>query len=400
MQITSRIFWLRLTGYVGVSLNSMLVPLLIYTLTRSTLFAGVSLCVEWIPKLGLYVFGGALLSGWSNHRAHLGLEVLRLLAFGGMALAACHVLPWWMVSISAAVFQGTSALSNILFENVVSQWWPECSKAEGHARLLNADMLAGFLATGLGLLTNSVLLMLMLGMMSQLLAAILVWTWRNQVHVTQEHCRVEIQKVCRMTLKALGHLNAGLLKVSLIALALSLPSAALISTFPFVLAQAFPGHSMGAREIALGALVRTLTTLLVMQGVRATIKRRPGAEGCFARLSVVCVCFATLLFVFGPGGLALVGLFATGWAGMLALPWTRTARQALLPADFQIRYSLTGLLASIEALAYLVGAACIAASGGNLKLLARLSLVPVCLVIAGALIVGVFSLQTPRLERP
>ena len=90
---TNKIELLRFGGYVGVSLNGLLVPLLVFQLTHSASLAGLSLLIEWLPKMGFYLFGGALSKQLSGQRAHRRLELFRLGALASLAGAAAGWLP-------------------------------------------------------------------------------------------------------------------------------------------------------------------------------------------------------------------------------------------------------------------------------------------------------------------
>lgn len=370
----------RFMGYMGVSFCGILVPLLIFKLTGSTTFAGLALAIEWLPKLGLYIFGGGVISYWSSKTTHLYLEIGRVVVVGLLAIAALTSLHyWWLIGLAAMLYQCTNALSNILFENLVTAWWE--NKAEGHARLLKLDLTAGVIAAGLSLALPSLAVLLFLAFLVQGLTLAIVAHHGSAFYPKNKSDGKGLASVLKSTQKAICIINKSMLGLAGLSMAVTVPFTALIVVLPFVLKEVFPSIDINAQIIALATLARTTIAFGAMHGVRYVLAKNASATPYFAFLSVGCTIAGFPLFLSNSPMAMLLGLALMSLTGFLYSPWARTLRQELISEEPEdLRASLTGLLISIEASTYLLGAGLVLLSHNDMKLLALLATAPLLVI--------------------
>lgn len=187
LSLFSKLYWLRALGYFGVGLNGILIPLLIFKLTGSATLAGISLLIEWTPKLGMYLFGGSVISALSPKRSHIGLEVVRIFAIIGLGLASLNFIPWVGVAAIAATYQCTNAISNILFETLVNHHWPKDDTPEGFASIGNADLLSTLIVASLAFVLPDINWLIAIALITQLATLVAIYNWQHETHPETVH---------------------------------------------------------------------------------------------------------------------------------------------------------------------------------------------------------------------
>lgn len=333
------IVFLRFLGYVGVYINATVVPLLIYKITGSTTYAGLALMVEWLPKLFFYLQGGVWAAKLGSGRAHVIAEGMRVVAFG-VLLMAWGAGVWWAVALAAAMVQAANAICNIVFESLGAPYG-----IHGHVRLMQADLAAGVAIVPLAYFLPLESL-IVLGVILHLVCVLAVG---------------RLQRYYGTVLAVRGNVVEGVKKflsyrplvvLVLAGLVFSVPGAMAASTLPFILKEANPLW-VGAFAISVFNLVRVLASFVLLE----TVKKR-SRDNRLAWESVVGVGLGTALVVWGGGVWIAVGLMIAFASGSLWGAWSRQLRQEYLPeAD---RLPLTGIIISVEAMAYLIGAAILA----------------------------------------
>lgn len=366
---------LRFVGYAGVQLNALLVPLLVFRLSASTALAGAALLVEWLPKLALYLTGGALTTRFGRQSAHLGLEWARLAALTGLGLCALGWGSVWVVALCAAAYQCSNALSNILFETAVTQWWSPSTRAIGHASLLKADQAGCLLALLAGLLLKEPVWLVLAGILLQGALVTAVAHTRLQLHPLGQPGASPRSLGSQLRADAQAASQGPLVRFAAAAALLGVPAALTFSALAYFLDRAQPGAANNAHWISALLLVRTGLSLVVLQWVQAALKSA-GRERPLAMLGLAVLALAALA-VAAP--LPLLGLLAAvavlGTAGSLYLPLLRHVRQDLIGLHVPqgSRAGVTGILISVEAGAYLIAAVLLATMGGQLVLMALLA---------------------------
>lgn len=382
-----RLLWvLRLGGYAGVQLNALLVPLLVFRLSGSTALAGAALLVEWLPKLGLYLTGGSLTTRFGRQSAHLTLEGARLAALAGLGVCAMGWGSVWVVALCAAAYQCSNAVSNILFETAVTQWWSSPTRALGHASLLKADQLGCLLALLAGLFLAEPVWLVFAGLLLQGGLVVLVAATRRQLHAPVQPDASLHSLGSQLRADARAAAQGPLVRFAAAAALLGVPVALTFSALAYFLDRAQPGAANNAHWVSVLLLLRTGLSLVVLQGVQVALKasrrQRPLATLGLAVLTMAALAVAAPLPL--PGLLLAVAVL--GSAGSLYMPLLRHVRQGLIGLHVPqgSRAGVTGILISVEAGAYLLAAALLATMGGQLGLM---SLLAALCAVAGALLV-------------
>ena len=135
---------LRFIGYVGSSTSTLILPILVYKITNSPFFAGLTMFFEWIPKLWIYLFGGHILLKVGIKKIYLLMDGLRAFSFI-LFMLAIHFNNQAYIFIAAPIMQGMNGFSNIIFELFVVSWWPVKGRLKGFSQLFYLDLLASVL---------------------------------------------------------------------------------------------------------------------------------------------------------------------------------------------------------------------------------------------------------------
>lgn len=382
---------LRLLGYGGVQFSALLVPLLVFQVTGSASLAGAALVVEWLPKLALYLVGGSLIQRFSGAAVHVSLDVARLVALCALLASALGFGGLWLVAAAAATYQCANALSNVLFERAVTQWWPRERHSAGHALLLQRDQLGCFLVLAFALTVSMPEVLAAVALVLQALALGLVLHARGVIHrESRPHQRANLWAQIRGDLGAVAHRPpAGF---AVMALMLAVPAATVLSSILFYLDQAEPKLAQPAAWMAGILLARAGISLLALEWVKKRLL--PGADKRLAVAGFVLSLVAAVpLIVPGTTGLVLaVSIVVLGTASCFYLPWLRAERQALIErlVPAQNRRGATGVLIAVEACSYLIGAGLLVALGDSLPVLA---IAAAAFGAAGA-VLAMFQLRT------
>lgn len=373
IKIQQQIGFLRFSGYVGVSINGIAVPILIYQLTNSAAFAGLSMLVEWIPKLFLYITGGRLAARWKPNIAHIALECSRVVALILLLMSSTGILNIYAISIAAAVYQCANAISNILFENLVTKWWCTDTRMAGHSLLYKRDIESGLIALCLGLLLKDPTLLLIMGTIIQIIVTIFVLKWSKNLHEATKHTQDSLVFLLKGVYKDLKHLSGtGLIPLALLGLSLGIPGALFYSALPFFLSEASSSWSM-PEIIFMFGLTRTILNIGWLNILQRTLKEKTQKNETLVWLSFIWFFIGCICILISTPVLLIAGAVWLAISSSLYSPWSRTTRQELLPSDINVRLSLTGVLIATEALSYLAAALLLIVFGNNVMLALAIS---------------------------
>lgn len=361
-----QIEFLRFAGYIGVSLNGIIVPVLIYQLTGSAAFAGFSMLIEWLPKLVLYVSGGRLAARWQPAKAHLFLEIARIAALSLLLLSSLNIASVLVISIAAATYQCANAVSNILFENLVTRWWSETTRISGHAVLVKRDVESGLIALLLGVLIHNPVVLLVMGTIIQALVVCLVFIWSKKLHACTTPVSEPIISIVSRIKHDLKYLpGTGLLPLAFLGFGVGIPAALFYSALPFYLEAASPDWSSPDIVFMFG-LTRTLLSISWLNMLQRTLKHFPDKGPHLAWSAFIWMTIGCAGIVSTTPIMLLAGAFWISIAGAFYSPWARTTRQERLPEDTAARLSLTGVLIATEAMSYLAAACLLLVFNSNI----------------------------------
>lgn len=349
---------LRFVTYIGAQLVALAIPLLIFKLTQSLTFAGLALLIEWLPKLGLYFSGGALVWRFGERRCLLVLNLLRAAVFATLALVCLGYGNVWLVAACAAVYQCANAVSNVLFESLVTRHWPPEIRASGHARLMKCDQLGCIAALLLGLVYLQPLALVLWGLAAQIICfALLARSWPLLSPAHTHHEGPALPQVWQQLTRDIHAVKqADLLSFSAMSMLVAVPFCCLFSVLAFYLNRAQPGVADNAQILSLVLLGKTVLSAGVLSWLqqRLTLRGHETRYGIIGMVMIVA-CAALASQPFGlPVAIVLLLLLSVGW--ILYQPWVRSLRQELVArmVPESSRGGVTGILISVEALSYLV----------------------------------------------
>jgi hypothetical protein len=384
--VQAQVIWLRFSAYVGVTLNGLLVPLVLYQITGSTSAAGLAVFAEWAPRIVLSVYGGHLAARLRSKHVHLALEIGRVVALVLLLLAVLRVVAWPVIAVAAALYQCTNALSNILFEALVSANWSQTTRSQGHASIGQADMEAAMLASLAGWLLLKPQWVLGMALGLQVLVVGLVALWRHRIHAALDTTRSSQALGIADIWKAWGAAGPRFKRIALLSAMTGLPLAAFLSALPFVLHAAFPRASMNLHTMALMTGVRLVLAVVVLRWVGRVLKTRAHIPrwlvvGAYGALFVGATFVLT-----NAAWLVVTGVCLVAAGQVMAMPWLRTTRQALMPQDPAGRLGLTGFVVMADSSSYLCAALGIYASEGSMRALAGFCWLALAVAVASWLL--------------
>lgn len=360
---------LRLLGYAGVQFNALLAPLLVFQLTGSASLAGIALFIEWVPKLALYLGGGALLQRFGSLRMHGFLEAGRLAALSCLVLCAAGFGSVWVVALAAAVYQCSNALSNVLFERAVTLWWTPADRPAGHAAFMQQDQWGCLLALLIGLVLHRPLALAGVAWLLQAVNFAFVLRIRGSLYPRAERAvGTSFWSQLRTDFVAVAHPDIA--RFAGMALLLGIPAAFVFSSLAFFMDRALPGAASGTGWLSGLLLARTGLGLVALHGVKAQLgKSQNEVELAIVGIAIMLVSTA-LLSLRIPMLAVIAGTAVLAASACLYLPWLRTECQELITSLIpeSSRPGATGILIAVEAGSYLVGALLLSVLGSRLDI--------------------------------
>lgn len=364
------IIFSRFLGYCGVQLNALIVPLLVFATTNNAALAGLALVFEWVPKLFVYLIGGAYIDRVGKKISHKALELTRLiLLIAFILIQILDIKSVILIGIVAGVYQVCSAISNIIFEQLVTSSWEANERTGGHSKLLKADQLACFLMLCAGILISNLVALNILAVAVQLFTCFVVFSQSDKIHnnnsdsllptASTDSSMGDVWRSIGLSFKTLT--TSSFVIFILCTFLFALPGAFVGSAFTYLLSQknlevsSFVLSQVGLIRVAVSWIglqflgmklisgSSRLHSLFVIMGLGAL------ALGCLA-LSAAQSYSAVLLFN-----------VLLGAASILYLPFVRAVRQNLImdsiSKNSKISVSaLTGAMQGVEAMTYLFAA--------------------------------------------
>jgi hypothetical protein len=261
-----------------------------------------------------------------------------------------------LVACAAALLQSCSALSNLLFEAAVSRWWPVEQRAAGHAQLLRLDLTAVVLA--LPLLAWLPLPALPAAAMAAFAVNCLAgMVCGHRVFDGAGQPQVSLPRLLDKTRRNLGAIfgNRSLRGLTLLSVSVAVPAGVVAAQLPVFLHPVSAALAGDTVFLSSFAALRALSAVAVISLVKKRLRAgRSRLRLLWAGLLLTAAGMAGMLAARG----ALVYCAAIVMLGLgfyLYTIFARERRQELIPDSD--RTSFTGLLISMEAVSYLLGAA-------------------------------------------
>lgn len=345
----------RFTGYIGVAISALVIPVLVYRISGSVFTAGLAMMAEWVPKLATYVFGGGLVQQASPRRAYVTIEALRVLSMALLMLAALRSDSVVLVGAAAALLQCCNAVSNLLFESAVSRWWPAEQRGEGHAQLLRLDLMAVVLMLPLlsWMPLPALVAVAMAAFAANCIGGLLIG---HRVFDSAGQPRLSLPRLLGRTWHNLGAIaaNRSLRGLSILSVAVAVPAGVVTAQLPVFLLPVNAALADDTVFLSTFGAIRALSAVMLI----SVVKKRLHA----GRSRVRLLWTSLLLTASGMAGMLMApnsiiyctAIVVLGLGFYLYTIFARQRRQELIPDSD--RPSFTGLLISMEAVSYLIGA--------------------------------------------
>ena len=354
--IQNLVIYLRLLAYIGVNFNAIIVPILIFKFTGSVAIAGMALFFEWCPKLLFYLFGGSFISYFTAKKTHITIEIIRIITFLGFLLTILFLQHWIYVAICSAIYQATNAISNIINETMVNNHWKDDIKPIGYSKLLKADLEAAFIAMAIAFFVSNLIYLTSIAIFIQLFVCIFIFTNINKIHLMGEDQKMSFLENIFLIKKALILTDKNVFKLSALALLQGITGSLVFSTLTFYLTKAFHSNTIEADYFALFSMIKIIFCIFLIKLLTVIFSKKLITEKQAAFISFFTSITSLLIITYLDYFYAAIALITLGFSLYLYAPWHRTLRQSLLPDDLKLRYILTGILISIEAFCYILGA--------------------------------------------
>jgi len=366
-----RIGDLRYLGYVSTQLCGILVPILIFQLTQNAALAGVAMMIEWAPKLFFYLAGGSCIAHYGQRRMHLLLDAVRLLSLSLLLLGTLNLANVWLLAVAAALFQCANAVSNILFELSVTQWWDKEQRALGHSSMIKRDQYGCLTGLLLAAVLADPFILCLIALASQLATIILVHRYAPSIYQAGE----KVSAAGRSILRQMRHDMAAfkrpaLMRLTFFCMLTRLPIAIVFSMAVFYLHRAQPDLANPIQLFSALMLVRGVGSVLLIEMMQRWMKRGV-SEVSLARWGYILMLLSGLAAVLPlPLLPSIVVLLSIILASILASPWQRSNRQQMLRLHTvpEAQAGVTGLMISIEASSYIAGAGLVALFGSDMTM--------------------------------
>jgi len=388
-KIQRRIGDLRFLGYVGAQLSGILVPILLYQLTHNVALAGLALLIEWAPKLFFYLAGGSFIAHYGRRQMHLLLDVVRIGALALLLLGTLGYASVWSIAIAAALYQCANAVSNILFEVSVTRWWSEDERAHGHASMMKRDQLGCLSGLAAAALLPDPLLLCCITIVTQLYSIALVRHLAAHIYQADDEGAAPAANLrAQLGRDMQAFKQPVIMRYTFFCMLTRVPIAMVAAMAIYFLHRAQPDLGNPTQLLSTILIVRSVGSVLLLEFMQRKLKGGLSesrlAQWGFA-LMLLSGVLAVLPLALLPSITVLISILL---ASYLCGPWQRTYRQKLLRhyAPHCSQAGVTGLMISVEASSYIVGAGLVALCGNDMTVALASG---ATLAMAGT--IGVFS---------
>lgn len=366
-----RIGDLRYLGYVSTQLCGILVPILIFQLTQSAALAGVALMIEWAPKLFFYLAGGSCIAHYGQRRMHLLLDAVRLLSLSLLLLGALGLANVWLLAVAAALFQCANAVSNILFELSVTQWWDKEQRALGHSSMIKRDQYGCLTGLLLAVVFSDPFILCLIALVSQVVTIVLVRRYAPYIYQAGDRVSAAGRTILRQVRHDMAAFRRpALMRLTFFCMLTRLPIAIVFAMAVFYLHRAQPDLANPTQLFSTIMLMRAVGSVVLIEMMQRWMKRGV-SEVTLARWGYSLMLLSGLAAIWPlPLLPSIVVLLSIILSSILSSPWQRSNRQQMLRLHTvpEAQAGVTGLMISIEASSYIAGAGLVALFGSDMSM--------------------------------
>jgi Na+/melibiose symporter-like transporter len=336
----------RFIGYIGVSTSTLILPILVYKITGSPSLAGLTMLIEWVPKFLMYIYGGQLIQKIGINKAYFWIDLLRAITFV-LFLIAVSFNNKNFLFLAAPIMQGCNGLSNLVFESLVTSWWKEEDHVSGYSQLFYLDLSATIIMMPLiSLLPLNAILILGIIVFC---INFLVGLWSRYEHLVPLS---RLNSKGFNVFKNVGEIrsNKPLASCSLIGLSVTIPFV-LINTQMFFFLTHFENNITNfvsfISNYKAALLICSIIVLSFLKKVKDPIKILLFSYFLIYS-SLIALCFSKSMNTF----LISFMVYTLGFHSFVI--FNKSYRQKIISKDKRLQF--TGLLASLEAISYIIAA--------------------------------------------
>lgn len=354
-QVTIRA--LKFVGYAGVSIASLMIPLFIFKISGNIAAAGLCMLLEWFPKIIIYLVGGGLARHVGALKLYRRLEIARVLAMLLLLLTTGPLAFIWVVAFASATIQCSNAMSNILFESLVKEWW-DTEKGKGYSLLMRGDLLAGIIVVpALSYLpTQGILMVGVIAFIANVIASYFLKKIIFEKLDTQPSGEESFKSLAKGAYAGAKDIFAhkALSRLTQLTIMIGLPGGMIMTQLPFFFNKTNTALAGSALFLAWFASGRSVCAIAALKFSSWVVHRG------FSSKKIMI--FGVVANIFGPLMVVwchelweqCLGVIFMSSGFFLYTVFSRERRQILL-SEHQDPISLTGIMSAIESMAYVGG---------------------------------------------
>lgn len=138
------VFSSRFLNQLGMFLFLFLTPIIVLKMTNSPIFAGLTLILEWLPKMSIYLQSYKIFSIFKLKKLIIFFHILQI--FGILIyFLSYHYSNVYLFIFSIPIIQFTNAFNNILIEKLIVKLWIKNDWIKAHRLNLNINLIVTLL---------------------------------------------------------------------------------------------------------------------------------------------------------------------------------------------------------------------------------------------------------------
>ena len=327
----------RLSKSFTDSLFSLILPLVIFNITKDPFWAGVAVFLEFFSRIVGNLTLAKVLNILSERTYLLILSFLKTMAYLASTLFLFDFFTWHVLLLSCIFSQLYGSVLSNLYE-INAKKWAGCS-VKGYTSYLKIDNISMFLSYFVALLIGSNLFLMIICLLSSLISTFFIYSKGSLVFSVS--C---VEGSLKLNLR---DFSKPFLKNSSLEFLLTLPVAVLFCAYPFFIEKALNLGTISVREYCFILILKSLFTIVILHffskyqsyNLKVPLFIANGFCGIFILVS------SGYLFIFST--------FVFGTIVFCLYPYIVKERQELI--NNQNRHSLTAVAAIVRSTSFATG---------------------------------------------
>lgn len=339
---------IRFLKFFSGNIISIVIPLAIFNITHDLSMAGISVLLEWIPKIALYLMMGQIVSLKSESFLKKSTYLLKLLALILGYFAIKRYIPWYYLLAVSPFSQLNAAVFNVLYE-VNSKKWSGCDST-GHAEFLKLDNLAGVCALVLCFILKDVESLMLVDVLVCMLSVYWVFKTSHMLYDKKEKSNKKFS--FKLIFSQLRYLNKPLWYNTLLDFCFNVPIAVLFAAYPFYIANALNVSKLETSDYSLINIARTFICFVFLHVCAEYLKKSNESWKVFKYSIALSIgCTIGLCLFKGYTFILISMMFGAVCFG--CYPWIRGTRQKM-SSQTKEKHAITAVVTALKSIAYLV----------------------------------------------